>query len=115
KDAEKESFNDSTWKQVTLPHAWNENESFAKAIHEHSTNIVWYRKHLILPTNVPLDKVFLEFEGARQGAEVYVNGQFIGRHENGVMAFGMDISKAVKRTQKNIIAVRTDNSWSYRE
>ncbi|NGM73423.1 glycoside hydrolase family 2 protein [Sphingobacterium sp. SGL-16] len=115
KDAEKESFNDSTWKQVTLPHAWNENESFAKAIHEHSTNIVWYRKHLILPKDVPLDKVFLEFEGARQGAEVYLNGQFIGRHENGVMAFGMDISKAIKRTQKNIIAVRTDNSWSYRE
>src|SRR5690606_12013232 len=61
KDAHKENFNDSTWKQVTLPHAWNENEAFAKAIHEHSTNIVWYRKNLYLPADVPLDKVFLEF------------------------------------------------------
>ena len=115
KDAQQENFNDSTWKQVTLPHAWNEHEAFEKAIHEHSTNIVWYRKCLILPSNVPLEKVFLEFEGARQGAEVYVNGEFIGLHENGVMAFGLDISKALKRNGKNVIAVRTDNSWTYHE
>lgn len=115
KDAHKENFNDSTWKQVTLPHAWNENEAFAKAIHEHSTNIVWYRKNLYLPADVPLDKVFLEFEGARHGAEIFVNGEFVGIHENGVMAFGLDISKVLKRNAKNSIAVRTDNSWSYRE
>src|SRR5690606_16585071 len=115
KDAHKENFNDSTWKQVTLPHAWNEDEAFAKAIHEHSTNIVWYRKNLYLPADVPLDKVFLEFEGARHGAEIFVNGEFVGIHENGVMAFGLDISKVLKRNAKNIIAVRTDNSWSYRE
>jgi beta-galactosidase len=115
KEAHKENFNDSTWKQVTLPHAWNENEAFTKAIHEHSTNIVWYRKNLYLPADVPLDKVFLEFEGARHGAEIYVNGEFVGIHENGVMAFGIDISKVLKRNTKNSIAVRTDNSWSYRE
>ncbi|MCA5003850.1 glycoside hydrolase family 2 protein [Sphingobacterium bovistauri] len=109
------AFNDSTWKQVTLPYAWNEDEAFAKPIHLHSTNVVWYRKRLALPTNVPLEKVFLEFEGVRHGAQIYVNGEYVGIHENGVMAFGLDISKVLNRKGENIIAVRTDNSWSYRE
>lgn len=114
-NAQNKDFNDSTWKKVTLPHAWNEDEAFEKPIHEHSTNVVWYRKHLVFPKNIPLDKVFLEFEGVRHGADFYVNGQHIGQHENGVMAVGLDISKALNKDGVNVIAVRTDNSWSYRE
>lgn len=108
-------FDDSQWEQVTLPHAWNEKEAFAKAIHEHSTNVAWYRKKFILPDNVPWDKVFLEFEGLRHGAEFYINGKFAGRHENGVMAVGIDISEQLLRTGENVISVRTDNSWDYLE
>jgi hypothetical protein len=113
--AEKKSFDDDEWKAVTLPHAWNEDEAFAKPIHEHSTAIVWYRKKFILPSGVPQDKIFLEFEGVRHGAEFFVNGQWIGRHENGVMAVGFDISKEVLREGENLIAVRTDNDWRYKE
>ena len=32
--------------------------------------------------------MFIEFEGVRQGADFYVNGNHIGLHENGVMAVG---------------------------
>src|SRR5690606_13303517 len=59
--------------------------------------------------------VFLEFEGLRHGAEFYVNGQYAGRHENGVMAVGLDISKYVLRGAENVVSVRTDNSWGYLE
>jgi len=113
--AEKPSFDDSNWEPVTLPHAWNEDEAFAKPIHEHSTAVVWYRKKFILPQGVPTDKIFLEFEGVRHGADFYVNGVFVGRHENGVMAVGLDISKDVLKSGENVIAVRTDNDWRYRE
>lgn len=113
--AEQTSFDDGEWKAITLPHAWNEDEAFAKPIHEHSTAVVWYRKKFILPTGVPLAKVFLEFEGVRHGAEFYVNGTWVGRHENGVMAVGLDISKDILKEGENVIAVRTDNDWRYRE
>ncbi|MFG6442983.1 glycoside hydrolase family 2 protein [Roseateles sp. LKC17W] len=112
--AEAPAFDDKAWKPVTLPRAWNEDDAFAKDIVDHSTGIAWYRKRFTLPSDIANRKVFIEFEGARQAAEVWVNGQRVGLHENGVTAFGFDLSKVVKPGD-NIIAVRTDNRWDYRE
>ena len=112
--AEAPTFDDANWKPVTLPRAWNEDDAFAKDIVDHGTGIAWYRKRFTLPKDVAQRKVFIEFEGARQAAEVWVNGQRIGLHENGVTAFGFDLSQAV-RPGDNVIAVRTDNRWDYRE
>jgi hypothetical protein len=112
--AEKESFDDSNWKTVTTPNAWNEDDAFRKDIADLSTGIAWYRKHFTLPANASNKKVFLEFEGIRQAGEFYLNGKFIGRHENGITAFGFDISNDLK-TGENILAVRIDNSWDYKE
>lgn len=110
------SYDDSKWKQVTLPWAWNEDDAFKKDIVDLSTGIAWYRKHFKLPVSAKNQKVFIEFEGVRQAAAVYVNGQYVGLHENGVTAFGFDISSLLKYgNEENIIAVRTDNSWEYRE
>jgi beta-galactosidase len=109
-------FDDSAWKPVTLPHAWNEDAAFKVAIDKHPTGIAWYRKHFKLPPNAVGKKVFLEFEGVRQAGEFYLNGKWIGRHENGAMAVGFDVTDVVLLSpQENVIAVRTDNSWTYRE
>ena len=114
KDASQPRFDDSAWKQVTLPRAWNEDDAFARDIVDHATGIAWYRKHFALKDLQAGQKVFIEFEGARQAAEVRVNGKGIGLHENGVNAFGFEISGALQAGD-NVIAVRTDNSWDYRE
>ncbi|HEY2866625.1 MAG TPA: DUF4982 domain-containing protein, partial [Pyrinomonadaceae bacterium] len=112
--ADKSNFDDSGWKNVTLPHACNEDDAFQKDIHDLSTGIAWYRKHFRLPANSSNKKIFLEFEGIRQAGDFYLNGKFIGRSENGVMAFGFDISDAVI-VGDNVIAARIDNSWDYKE
>lgn len=112
--AERAEFDDSKWKIVTTPNAWNEDEAFRKDIKDLSTGIAWYRKHFALPANSSNKKVFLEFEGIRQAGEFYLNGKFIGRHENGITAFGFDISNDVQ-TGENFIAVRIDNDWEYKE
>jgi beta-galactosidase len=114
--AKEEKFDDSSWKTVTTPYAWNEDDAFRKDIKDLSTGVAWYRKHFILPEGSTGRKIFLEFEGIRHGGEFYLNGKFIGRHENGVMAFGFDITDIVRPApQRNVIAVRIDNSWDYRE
>lgn len=113
--AEQPGYDDSGWKAVTLPHAWNEDSAFKVAIDQHPTGIAWYRKHFKLPATDAGKKVFIEFEGVRQAAEIYVNGQNIGLHENGIMAFGFDITALLKPGADNVIAVKTDNSWEYRE
>lgn len=107
-------FDDAAWKPVTLPRAWNEDDAFARDIVDHSTGIAWYRKRFTIPDLQPGGKVFLEFEGARQAAEVFVNGRRIGLHENGVTAFGFEIGAALVKGE-NVVAVRTDNRWDYRE
>ncbi|GGF38179.1 glycoside hydrolase family 2 protein [Echinicola rosea] len=114
--AEKPTYDDSDWKEVTLPYAWNEDEAFKVDIHSMSTGIAWYRKTFVLPESANDKKIFLEFEGVRQGGEFYVNGNHIGRHENGAMAVGFDISDLLHPAPAtNVIAVRTDNDWDYRE
>jgi beta-galactosidase len=114
--AEAIGFDDSAWKQVTTPYAWNEDDAFRKSIQDLSTGVAWYRKHFKIPAGDEGKKIFLEFEGIRQAGEFYLNGKFIGRHENGVMAFGFDITDGVKPApQENLLAVRIDNSWDYRE
>ena len=109
-------FDDSAWKPVTLPHAWNEDDAFKKDIKDLSTGIAWYRKTFTLPADSTGRKVFLEFEGVRQAGEFWLNGQRLGSHENGITAFGFDVTEFVKPSpEANVLAVRTDNDWNYRE
>ena len=114
-EAKQPRFSDSEWKKVTLPHAFNEDEAFRLSIDELTDTIMWYRKHFRLPANSKNKKVFVEFEGVRQGADFYINGQNVGLHENGVMAVGFDLTPYIKYGQENVIAVRIDNDWNYKE
>lgn len=100
---------------ITLPHAFNEDEAFAVPIAELTDTIVWYFKTFRLPAEAKGQKVFIEFEGVRQAAEVYFNGHHLGYSENGIMAFGFDLTPYVSYNGKNEIALRIDNDWNYAE
>ena len=112
--AEQPAYDDSNWTGVTLPNAFNEKEAFSRPIQDLSTGISWYRKRFVLPDSTAGKKVFLEFEGVRHAAEVWVNGRPVALSENGVMAFGVDISAALKPGE-NLIAVRVNSDWKYKE
>lgn len=112
--ASQTSYRDSGWQKATLPHAFNEDEAFKIEIHSHTDTVMWYRKNFVLPSDTGGKKVFIEFEGARQIAEVWVNGKYAGYCDNGVMAFGFDLTPYV-RPGRNVIAVRCDNDWTYEE
>lgn len=111
--AEQPGYNDSEWQRIDLPRAFNEDEAFRKAIDQHTDTVVWYRKHFDID-GVSSKKVFAEFEGIRFGGEFYLNGHHIGTHENGVMAAGFDLTPYINEGD-NVIAVRIDNDWNYRE
>ncbi len=107
-------FDDSKWKQVTLPYAFNGDEAFKKDIVDLTDTVVWYRKKFNVQSSMFNDqKVFIEFEGVRQGADFYLNGHHLGMSENGVMACGFDLTPYIKEDD-NVLAVRCDNSWTYR-
>lgn len=113
-EAKQSQFDDSRWKAVTLPHAFNEDEAFKVSIEQLTDTVVWYRKHFRIPASGKKQKVFIEFEGVRQAGDFYLNGQYLGKHENGVMAAGFDLTPYIKEGD-NVLAVRTDNDWMYCE
>jgi beta-galactosidase len=115
-------FNDKAWASVSLPHTWNETDSYRAYIshgggdQSEKFGIGWYRKHFKLPAGTDGQKVFLQFDGMRQAGRFFLNGKPIGLYENGVTAVGFDITKFVKYGgQDNILAVKVDNSPGYKE
>ncbi|MBQ1938987.1 MAG: DUF4982 domain-containing protein, partial [Alistipes sp.] len=114
-EAREVRYSDADWKRVTLPRPFNEDEAFRLDIHDLTDTIVWYRKHFRLPADSRQKKVFVEFEGVRQGADFYLNGHHLGLHENGAMAVGFDLTPYINFKGENVLAVRIDNNWAYRE
>lgn len=112
-EAAEPGFDDSEWSMVTLPHAFNEDEAFKVSIENLTDTIIWYRKHFDT-ANRQGRKFFIEFEGVRFGADVWLNGKKVGYSDNGVMAFGFDLTPYIVQGE-NVIAVRCDNSWNYHE
>ena len=108
------SFDDTQWQKVTLPYAFNGDEAFRKDIVDLTDTICWYKKTFeVKSEEVKSEKFFIEFEGVRQGADVYLNGHHVGFSENGVMACGFDLTPYMKEGE-NVLAVRCDNNWTYR-
>lgn len=113
-EASQAQYDDTQWKQVTLPYAFNGDEAFRKDIVDLTDTISWYRKTFnVSEQTLANGKIFIEFEGVRQGADFYLNGHHLGYSENGVMACGFDLTPYAKAGD-NVIAVRCDNSWTYR-
>ncbi len=120
--AEAPAFDDSKWTTISTPHSFNDVDSFRKII-THSggdggtyKGIAWYRKHFKLPANLSGSKIFLEFEGMRQAGEIFLNGKQVGLNENGITAYGIEITNAVNfGAQENVLAVKVDNRTDYQE
>ena len=100
---------------VTLPYAFNQTEAFSRNCGELSDTVMVYTKHFRLPKHMKGRKVMIEFEGARFAATVYLNGKEVGTCDNGVMAFGFDLTPYIDYKRENILQVRVDNSWNYHE
>lgn len=105
--AEQEDFDDTSWENVGLPHSFSIPYFMSKDFY---VGYGWYRKQLQLSAADLKRKLFLEFDGVFQEAEVFVNGKMAGKHVGGYTGFAVDISSWVKKG-KNLIAVRVNNVW----
>ena len=120
--AEALAFDDSQWTTISTPHSFNDVDSFRKII-SHSggdlgtyKGLSWYRKHFKVPASFSGRKLFLEFEGMRQAGDIFLNGQQVGLYENGITAYGIDITNALSfGAKENVLAVKVDNRTDYRE
>ena len=101
-------FDDKEWQYVNLPHSFSE-PYFRLA--DFYTGYGWYRRHMTLQAAANGEQTFLEFEGAFQDSEVWVNGVRVGEHLGGYTGFSMNVTKAV-HAGDNVVAVRVNNLWN---
>ena len=101
---------DADWKNIPVPANW-EIEGFSTLTYQErarnqSTDIGLYRRWVDIPASFAGQCVLWHFDGAYDGAEVFVNGQRCGYHESGYTAFNIDVTTALKPGQRNLMAVR---------
>ena len=100
-------YDDSGWTDVALPHNFSVPYDMSSDFY---VGYGWYRKSFEVPENWDGKRVFIEFEGAFQAAEVYVNETLAGIHEGGYTGFEYDITDYI-HTGQNQISVRVNNIW----
>ena len=114
------SFDDRSWTGVSLPHTYNDVDTFddwSTPNHVGEMNLwsgrTWYRKTFTLPELMKDKKVFIEFEAVRQIAEVYLNGKLLGVSKTGFIPFGFDLTPYLRfGGTKNVLAVMADNRFT---
>ena len=90
------------WKQIAVPHVFRQS-----GLPDNSAG--WYRQTITLTEADRNRRVYLVLEGAASVKDVFVNGQFIGRHKGAFSASAFDLTNALKIGQANTLAVRVSN------
>src|SRR6476469_7246130 len=106
--AEQPDHDDSTWQPVGLPHCFD--LPYFRTP-EFYVGVGWYRKR-INTNRLPCGKWLagrLEFDGAFQVADVFVNGKHVGEHRGGYTGFAIETGF---HPGDNLVAVRVSNEWN---
>jgi beta-galactosidase len=122
------SFDDTAWRQLDLPHDWAVELPFAQnANNGHGSHAIgpgdlgntigWYRRHFDLPATDKGQALWIEFDGVYRNSLVWLNGHCLGRNVSGYCSFFYDISKFANYGGANELVVRVDatrtEGWFY--
>jgi len=107
--------NDAGWRTVDLPHDWSiELERLPDAPSQASGGYFQmgrgcYRKTFEASPDWAGKHVSVEFEGVYMNAEVWLNGNLLGRHPYGYTTFTCDLTPHLKPAEDNVLLVTVDN------
>ena len=95
---------DGVTQKINLPHTWNNVDGQGGAE-------TYDRCRCVYERSIPRfdGRVYLEINGANTVAEVFINGIYIGSHENGYAMFRFEITDFLK-DEDNVIRIIVDNS-----
>jgi hypothetical protein len=70
----------------------------------------WYRTEFVAPALAPGKMAWLNFDGINWKAEVFLNGEQIGRVDGGFMRGRFDVTSKVRPGKKNALALRIEKN-----
>ncbi|MBA4137852.1 MAG: hypothetical protein C0518_11090 [Opitutus sp.] len=94
------------WSEVELPHS--------PVVADLDGREPWlglgdYERTLQLPAGAPTGRVAVHFGAAMHTAEVFLDGQAVGRHEGGYLPFEIDLTTKLRDGKSHTLSVRLDN------
>lgn len=108
------NLNDASWETVNIPHTLKLTSLTLDGLQDDKTQLIfhrdvgWYRK--TIPVSNSNKKVFLEFEGAHQVTDLWINGKHVGKHAvGGYTPFHFDITNYVTKGTNNQVTILVDN------
>jgi len=107
-------YNDSTWRDVILPHDWSVEEPFdtknSSGTGYLSAGKGWYRKTFQIAEEHRGKRVYVEFDGVYNNSRVWCNGYYLGKRPYGYSGFTYDITEfACFGETPNVIAVHINH------
>jgi beta-galactosidase len=109
-DFSERSFDDGGWESVTAPHSLRLEPENASGMRNFQ-GVCWYRRHFKAAAEWKTRKTFVEFGGAMQVADVWLNGKHLTTHFGGYTPFTLDLSDVLAFDgTDNVLALRLDNS-----
>jgi len=70
-----------------------------------SGNDFWYRTSVRFPKQMPEKRLFLNFDGINWKAEIYLNGQYLGRIDGAFLRKEFEVTNLINKDGMNTIAV----------
>lgn len=109
-------YDDAKWRILDLPHDWSIEADFS--LKNPATpgggalpgGIGWYRKDFVVDKSDEGKNVYIDFDGIYWNSKVWINGHLLGERPNGYISFRYDLTPYIKVGERNVIAVRVDNS-----
>ena len=69
----------------------------------------WFRREVMIPAEWRVQRIELRFGAVNYRARVWVNGQFVGRHNDGFLPFSFPIEAFVTPGETATVVVEADN------
>ena len=114
--ASNQSFDDSGWDSVDLPHDFSITQHFTSSGEAESGFLPggtgWYRKSFVVSEEHAGKTFLLNFDGVYMDSYVYVNGIPVGEHHYGYTNFAFDITDYLvcDGATQNVVAVKVINN-----
>ena len=112
-DGPKLTVDDSSWRQVRLPHDWAISGPFDPAAAGNTGKLpwqgeAWYRKRFVVPKLAKGQRVYLLFDGVMAEPSVWINGKQAGEWDYGYNSFWVDATSLINPGESTLFAVHAN-------
>lgn len=96
--------------KVDIPHSWNATDVHLGLHYYRGAGN--YERSILVDDNHSGKRIFLRFEGVNSTAHVFIDRNFLGKHEGGYTAFCFEITDFITPGKEFLLTVQANNAYN---